>query len=103
MGIELFLKVPHWITLNISPSHSVSGSVQKEKKKKSTQLSKLKMSTTIELTGREHVQGGMQLGSKIQVKVEVNWRPWIGEGTHKFNLIKPIVGSHWRFLLLISS
>ena len=28
--------------------------------------------STIELTGREHVQGGMQLGSKIQVKVEVN-------------------------------
>ena len=47
------------------------------------------MSPTVGLTGREHVKGGMQLGSKIRVKAEVNWRgPWIGDGTHKFNLIK---------------
>ena len=58
---------------------------KKKKKKMSTQLSKLKMSTTVGLTGRERVKGGMQLGSKIQVKVEVNWRgPWIGDGTYNF-------------------
>ena len=28
------------------------------------------MSTTVGLTGRERVKGGMQLGSEIQVKVE---------------------------------
>lgn len=56
----------------ISIPQTVGQEMFEKKKKLSTQLSKLKMSTTVGLTGREHVKVGMQLGSKIRVKAEVD-------------------------------